>query len=287
MRYLIIALIFTQLSYAQPIGKVIEGKSVSSKILGKNVMYSIYLPPDYDISSSRKYPVVYLLHGYSDNETAWVQFGNVNQAADKAIANNDITPMIIVMPQGELNWYVNNYDGKVKWMDMFIKEFIPTVEKEFRARGTTEYRAISGLSMGGYGSLINCLKNPSVFSACAALSAAVWADDDIVSKNVDYENPWFPISAKGKDRLTPHWKDLSILELVNKLPLDTLKKVRWYVDCGDDDFLTTGNAKLHIVMKEKNVPHEYRVKNGYHNWDYWRTNITDALKFISAGFDRR
>ena len=272
---------------AQTTGKVLEGKIVTSKILGKNIAYSIYFPPDYDLSVSRRYPVVYLLHGYSDYETAWVQFGNVNQAADKAIANNDITPMIIIMPQGELNWYVNDHTGKVKWMDMFIKELIPTIDKEYRTRASVEYRAISGLSMGGYGSLINAIKNPSVFSACAALSAAVWTDDEVIASGNDYENPWYSKGIEGKDRLTKHWYENSIFEQIKKTPLDTLKKVRWYFDCGDDDFLTIGNANLHIAMKEKKLPHEYRVRNGSHNWDYWRTNITDALKFISQGFDRR
>jgi S-formylglutathione hydrolase FrmB len=275
------------ITYSQTTGKVLEGKTVVSKIMGKSIAYSIYLPPDYDLSSGRRYPVVYLFHGYSDSETAWVQFGNVNQAADKAIATNDITPMIIVMPQGELYWYANDFQGKANWMDMFIKEMIPSIDKEYRTRANRDYRAISGLSMGGYGSLINSLKNTNTFSACAALSAGVFTDDEMVTRDKDYENPWYAKGTKGKDRLTPYWYSHSIIEQFKTLPIDTLKKVRWYIDCGDGDFLAVGNAMMHITLSQRGVDHEYRVHDGYHNWDYWRTNITEALKFISRGFDKR
>ncbi len=279
--FLMIADVFSQ-------GKVIEGKTITSKILGKNVSYSIYLPPNYDASVGRKYPVVYLLHGYSDNETAWVQFGNVDQTADIAIANGDVTPMIIVMPNGDLDWYVNDYSGKVRWMDMFIQEFVPAIDKEYRTRASKEYRAISGLSMGGYGALVHCLNYPNVFSTCAALSAAVWTEKEIVEATKDdYKNAWWPQGSVGKARLTAHWYKNSVLDLMKKLPLDSIKKVRWYIDCGDRDFLTIGNAQLHITMVEREIDHEFRINYGYHNWQYWRTHIKDALKYISKGFDRR
>lgn len=171
-------------------GKVLEGKTVTSKILGKNVMYSIYLPPNYDASIGRKYPVLYLLHGYSDSETAWVQFGNVDQTADKAIANGDITPMIIVMPNGELDWYVNDYSGKVRWMDMFIQEFIPSIDAAYRTRANRDYRAISGLSMGGYGAFMMSIKNPSVFGYCAGLSSAIWTSERAFIERADFKQPF-------------------------------------------------------------------------------------------------
>lgn len=269
-------------------GKVIEGKSIASKILGKNVNYSIYLPPNYDASSGRKYPVLYLLHGYSDNETAWVQFGNVDQTADKAIANGDITPMIIVMPNGDLDWYVNDYSGKVRWMDMFIQEFIPTIDKEYKTRASREYRAISGLSMGGYGSFIMCIRNPSVISQCAGLSSAFWTSEKAFEvRSDDFKQPFWPTKSKDKDEIFKYYKNYNVLDLMKTLPLDSLKKVRWYFDCGDKDYVTDGNALLHLALNERKIEHDYRVAAGYHNWQYWRTHILEALKFVTKGFDRR
>ena len=72
--------------------------------------------------------------------------------------------------------------------------------------------------------------------------------------------------------------------MVETKSADDLKKVRYWIDCGDDDFLTKGNCMLHIALKEKNVPHEFRVRDGSHNWTYWRTGITDALQFIGTSF---
>ena len=142
-----------QYAIAQPMGQVIQEKTVKSTVLNKNVNYTIYVPADYD-QSQRSYPVVYLLHGYTDDNTAWLQYGEVNRYADQAIADGTIPPMIIVMPDADSSFYINSYDGKEKYEDFFIKEFIPAIEKTWRIKGQKRFRAVAGLSMGGYGTLI-------------------------------------------------------------------------------------------------------------------------------------
>ena len=271
----------------QPMGKIIQEKTVKSTILNKNVNYTIYLPADYD-QSQRSYPVVYLLHGYTDDNTAWLQYGEVNRYADKAIADGTIPPMIIVMPDADSSFYINSYDGKEKYEDFFIKEFIPAIEKTWKIKAEKRFRGVAGLSMGGYGTLIYALKYPELFAAAAPLSAAVFADDDIIKSP---ENSWDKTFAqlygrglKGKDRLSKAWYDNSIPKLVETKSADELKKVRYWIDCGDDDFLIKGNCNLHILLTEKKVPHEFRVRDGVHDWKYWRTGITDALKFIGDSF---
>ena len=274
---------------AQNAGKVIEQISIKSNILNKNVAYTIYLPPDYG-TSERSYPVVYLLHGYTDDNTGWLQFGEINRYADKAIIEGTIPPMIIVMPNGDSSWYINSYDGKEKYEDFFIKEFMPSVEKNYRIKNQKRYRGIAGLSMGGYGTLVYSIKYPELFAAAAPLSAAVF-DDDAMSgmQDQNYERTFaqlFGRSLKGKDRLNKAWYDNSILKMVETKSADDLNKVRYWIDCGDDDFLTKGYCLLHIALAEKKVPHEYRVRDGAHNWDYWRTGITDALQFIGKSFSQ-
>lgn len=275
------------IAYAQPAGKVLETRIVKSAIMGKDVRYTVYLPADYD-KSERTYPVVYLLHGYTDDNTGWLQFGEVNRYADKAIADGTIPPMIIVMPNGDSSFYINSYDGKEKYEDFFIKEFMPAVEKTYHIKAEKKFRGIAGLSMGGYGTLIYSLKYPQLFAAAAPFSAAV-IDDDAISSMPDpnYENTFGPLfgrGLKGKDRLNNDWNSNSILKIVEKKSLEDLRKVRYWIDCGDDDFLTKGNCLLHIALTEKRVPHEYRVRDGAHTWTYWRTGITDALKFIGDSF---
>lgn len=271
-------------------GKVMEHLLVKSKVLNKDVNYTIYLPPDYE-SSKRNYPVVYLLHGYTDNDTGWLQFGEINRYADKAIASGEIPPMIIAMPDGGVSWYVNSFDGTVKYEDFFVAEFIPFIDATYRTRPTREYRGISGLSMGGYGSLLHSLKHPELFSACAALSSGVNTDEDMTNmpdENYDrvFRSLFCKVGTKGKGRLTESWYQNSVISLFQKTPMDEIKKVRWYLDCGDDDFLYKGNSTLHIVLRDLKIPHEFRIRDGGHTWEYWRTGITDALKFIGTGFKR-
>ena len=275
---------------AQHTGKVIEQQIVKSNILKKEVKYTIYLPADYS-TSERTYPVVYLLHGYTDDNTGWLQFGEINRYADKAIAEGILPPMIIVMPNGDSSWYINSYDGKENYEDFFIKEFMPSVEKTFRIKAEKKYRGIAGLSMGGYGTLFYSLKYPQLFAAAAPLSAAVLDDTAMV---IMPDNNWdrtfaqlFGRGLKGKERLNNAWYNNSILKMVDTKSADDLKKVRYWIDCGDDDFLTKGNCLLHIAMVEKKVPHEFRVRDGAHNWTYWRTGITDALQFIGQSFHQQ
>lgn len=275
---------------AQPNGKVIEQKTVSSSILGRDVKYTIYLPADYE-TSERAYPVVYLLHGYTDDNTGWLQFGEVNRYADKAIADGTIPPMIIVMPNGDSSWYINSFDGKEKYEDFFVKEFIPTIEKTYKIKAEKRYRGIAGLSMGGYGSLIYSIKYPELFVAAAPLSAGVFADDEMLNMpDNNYENvfgPLFGHNLKGKARLNDAWYKNSILKLVETTSAESLKKVRYWIDCGDDDFLTKGNCLLHIALTDKKIAHEFRVRDGAHTWTYWRTGITDALHFIGGSFHQQ
>lgn len=283
-------MIFSSISIAQPMGKVIEERSVKSATLNRSVNYTVYLPADYE-KSERTYPVVYLLHGYTDDNTGWLQFGEVNRYADKAIYEGSIPPMIIVMPDADSSWYINSYDGKEKYEDFFIKEFMPSIEKTYRIKAQKRYRGVAGLSMGGYGTLIYALKYPQLFAAAAPLSAAV-IDDDGFQKMPDgnYEGTFgqlFGRGLKGADRNNQAWKDNSIINLVNTKSPNDIRKVKFWIDCGDDDFLTKGNCLLHIAMLEKQIPHEFRVRDGAHTWTYWRTGITDALQFMGDSFRQK
>lgn len=267
--------------------RLLESLVFNSSLLNRQVKYSVYLPPDYYVSN-RRYPVVYLLHGLGDNETGWVQFGEADRIADAGIKSGDLPPMIIVMPNAGVTWYVNDYQNKVRYEDMFVQELIPHIDSMFRTRTEREYRALSGLSMGGFGSLTLAMHHPELFSACAALSAAVRTDETFASIPAErYDTVYAPIfsgPAKGQERLTLTWKRNSPITLARSAPESDLTRVRWYLDCGDDDALTVGNAMLHIALLERKIPHEYRARDGAHTWSYWRTGLPDALKFIGQSF---
>ncbi|MBC3786814.1 alpha/beta hydrolase [Spirosoma utsteinense] len=272
-----------------PQARLLESLRFNSSLMNQAINYSIYLPPDYYVSN-RRYPVVYLLHGYGDNETSWVQFGEVDRIVDDNVKTGHLPPMIIVMPNGGASFYVNDYQNKVRYEDMFVQELIPYIDSSFRTRPQREYRAISGLSMGGFGSLALAMHRPDLFGSCAALSAAARTDEMFVAIPEERYNavfsPVFSGPATGNDRLTLTWKRNNPITLARSAPEGDLKKVRWYIDCGDDDALSAGNSLLHIALLDRRIPHEYRVRDGAHTWAYWRTGLPDALKFIAENFRR-
>ncbi len=274
-------LLTTSVLFAESGSKVSDNLSMTSKILKMDRKYAIYLPPDYE-TSDRSYPVLYLLHGSGDDQTGWVQFGEVKNIADKAIQEGKCTAMIIVMPDGNTGQrgYFNSPKGDWNYEDFFFQEFMPFIEKTYHIRADKKYRAISGLSMGGGGTFMYALHHPELFSSACPLSAST-GPISMVEAATRWEKQYPGIS---KDELTKYFVRHSALELVNAMPDDQKKAVRWYIDCGDDDFLFEGNCLVHIAMRKKEIPHEFRIRDGAHNWTYWREALPNVLEFVSQSF---
>jgi enterochelin esterase-like enzyme len=273
-------LLLANFTFAQS-GKVLDSESLPSKILGGNRKYAVYLPPDYE-TSKRSYPVLYLLHGAGDDQTGWVQFGEVLNITDKAIAEGTATPMIIVMPDAKTGQmgYFNSIKNDWRYEDFFFDEFIPYIEKTYRIKSEKRFRAVAGLSMGGGGSFMYALHRPEMFSSACPLSAYVGplTIDDL-------KNFLNRTNTKATDaELEAYFKKHNAINLVNDIKDDQKKAVRWYIDCGDDDFLYEGNSLIHIAMKKKEIPHEFRIREGAHTWTYWRTALPDVLHFVSQAF---
>jgi S-formylglutathione hydrolase FrmB len=268
-------------------GTVKEGLTIDSKILGKQVRYTIYLPFDYE-TSNRYYPVVYLLHGYSDNYMGWIQFGEANLIADESIASRDIPPMILAMPDGGTSFYINNFDNSVRYEDFFIQEFMPYIEKTYRIRAEKRFRGIAGLSMGGFGTLNFAFKYPEKFAACVAFSAAVSSEEYLSTVNKEkYDQVYAPVwgfGLEGEKRLTAHYHKNNAFDVTTSKGKDAYKDLRIYIDCGDDDFLTDDNCRLHIHLDKLGIKHEFRMRDGIHNWPYWRSGLPVGLKFIGESF---
>ncbi len=263
-------------------GKVYDNLSMPSKILKMDRKYAVYLPPDYE-TSQRSYPVLYLLHGAGDDQTGWVQFGEVLTIADEAIKSGNATAMVIVMPDANTGkrGYVNDVKGEWRYEDFFFQEFMPYVESTYRIKGEKRYRAVAGLSMGGEGTFIYALHHPELFSAACPLSAATGPASIEDLKNYRL---WQGVEGVSDADKEAYFKKYSVLSLINNMPDDQKKAVRWYIDCGDDDFLYEGNSLVHIAMRKKEIPHEYRTRDGSHSWVYWREALPEVLSFVSMGF---
>ena len=266
-------------------GIVRDDLSMKSKILNSERKYAVYLPPDYT-TSQRSYPVLYLLHGSGDDQTGWVQFGEVLHIADKAIQDGSATPMIIIMPDANTGrrGYSNDILGTWRYEDFFFEEFIPYVEKAYRIKSEKRYRAIAGLSMGGEGTFTYALHYPEMFSSACPLSAATGPLKlEETRKSLMRFSPT-SIDNIPDSLIEAYYKRQSVLALIESFPDDKKKSVRWYIDCGDDDFLYEGNSLVHIAMRKKEIPHEFRTRDGGHNWTYWRASLPEVLKFVSDAF---
>lgn len=286
-------------SLSGQMGQVLTNLTLESKILGKEMKYGVFLPDGYN-ESNRSYPVLYLLHGMWGNQTDWTVKGEVNRIASDLIASGKAPEMIIIMPDGLIDaFYINNYDGSVKWEDFFYDEFIPHVENEFRIINNRNNRAIAGLSMGGYGSLYHAFIHKEMFAACYAMSAAVLEREPVkpgqeiseFEKNFNLKT-WGPMNDEG---LPENYKQHSVQEIVKGMEKYTppapfgpfagqAPLPKFFIDCGDDDFLIEANMHLVELMKEKEIPFEFRVRDGGHTWEYWRTALDIALPFVGNVF---
>lgn len=254
--------------------------SVESGLLGTAVRYNVYLPDGYD--GGRCYPVAYLLHGLTDTYAAWVERGDMQRIADEAIASGKARPMVIVMPDAggpDVAETWNGYFNMPGWPyhDFFFGELLPEVERRFNCGGAKELRAIMGLSMGGGGSVVYAQRHTDMFCACYAMSAWLTDDDNAVRRG---QNP---------DRVTllkaavTENSALRFVEVSDEMRRDSLRTVRWFVDCGDDDFLFDQCVRLHQLMRVRRIPCELRVRDGGHTWAYWQEALRVALPFAFPG----
>lgn len=266
-------------AYAQT-GKVYDNLSLNSEILKGERKYAVYLPPDYE-TSERSYPVLYLLHGAGDDQTGWIQFGEVLRITDSGIKDGTATPMIIIMPDantGKRGYF--NQGNDWRYEDFFFEELMPYVEKKYRIKAEKKYRAVAGLSMGGGGSFMYALHHPELFSSACPLSAFIGPlsiedyKERLKNRDVKY----------SEEEIKANFKRHNVLELLKTVPVEDVKSVRWFIDCGDDDFLFEGNSLVHIAMTKKEIPHEYRVRDGRHSWTYWRESLPVVLGFVSDAF---
>ena len=286
LKILLLAILtFSLQSLVAQESKVFDNLTMNSKILNMERKYAIYLPSGYE-SSQRSYPVLYLLHGGGDEQTGWVQFGEVQHITDQAIKEGKATAMIIVMPDANAGrrGYFNDVNNEWRYEDFFFEELMPEVEKKYRIKSEKRYRAIAGLSMGGGGSFFYAMHRPDLFSSACPLSASVRNNTfDEFKQGLENQK----VAVKNPGLLTAYYDRHQALRQIELNDPEAMKSVKWYFDCGDDDHLYEGNSLIHIAMKKKEIPHEFRIRDGAHNWTYWRESLPEVLGFVSETFRQK
>lgn len=292
--YKSILLIILSLALSQASGQVIvqESLSMHSVILGSDVRYTVSLPDDY-YTSSRRYPVVYLLHGLGDNEVSWIEYGRIKQASDKAVRAGEIEPMIFIMPQGYRSYYVNDYRGNFRYQDMFINELIPFIDSHYRTIADAAHRATLGYSMGGFGALILPLEHPDVISACVPLSISIRTDAQYMTEEASgWDEQWGRLfggeGLTGESRITDYYREHSPFYILKNSEPGRFKDLKIFIANGDDEHtLCRSNEELHILLRDLNIKHEYRVLDGGHEFKFWRNELPDGLCFLDDAFNGR
>ena len=278
-RLLVTLLVLTAAATAAAQSRI-ETFTLHSGILDADKTCTVYLPDGYD-RSEEFYPVLYLLHGASGCHTDWTVKGNMRQIADEAIASGAARKMIIVMPDasGEGPNYTGRHMGYFnvpgwEYERFFFEEFLPAVEDRYRIVTDKQHRAISGLSMGGGGTAVYALHHPELFGSACPMSGLL----DVFPGPRDYEDAF----QKSVVDNSP----VALLRAMGDEELAKVRSVRWWVDCGDDDFLWRCNIEFYSLMRERDIPLQYRMRDGGHTWRYWQTVLPDVLTFITNGFGR-
>ncbi len=270
-----------------PFVRLLENQKMYSTYFDNDITYAVLLPDGYD-TSTESYPVVYLLHGYGDNERAWYTSGGLQYYSNQY--SGEIVPMIYVMPAAYYSYYVNRFSGDYPYMDMMVEEMVPTIDSLFRTKKEKDSRAVMGYSMGGYGALILPALHPDVFSVAVPLSMSFRTDEQYMAEPQNVFNSQWGIlfggfGATGMARLTDYFRAHSpfhFFALGDPSRFDGLKIL---IDCGDDEeSLSITSDNLHKVMRDNSIAHEYRVRNGGHSFDYWKKSYPEAFKFISNAF---
>ena len=263
----------------------VEEHTMKSEALGTERNYTVYLPAGYDLNTERSYPVLYLLHGMDGTNKDWYERGHAKEVMDQLTASGEACEMIIVTPDAggsvrEGKW--NGYFDMEGWHyeEFFFGEFVPMIESTYRIKADKAHRAIAGLSMGGGGATSYAQRHADMFAACYAMSAAMHlppADAELVKRG---------------DKTALLFDAIHRLSCVDYLAEDDearkeqLRTVKWFVDCGDDDFLFDCNLDFYQAMRKAGIPCQLRVRDGAHTWEYWHSALYIALPYVSRVFGK-
>jgi len=269
-----------------PDGSRVEYKTFPSKVLNREIRYGLYLPPSYAASPSKKYPVLYFLHGLNENEMRWSTRGMTDLKLDKMVADGKVGEFIVAVPFGATSFYTNFRNGSQPWEDMISNEFIPMVESTYRVNATRTTRGISGISMGGYGALKIAMKHPDLFGSVSAHSPVLLAsltDAHVAGGRLAMFQGLFD-QIFGISQDLKYWDDNNPMNLA--MDAKKLNGLKIYVDCGtEDDYGFQAGAKLFDeTLTKGGFAHESHLYPGNHGWDYAMQHTDASLLFHWKAF---
>jgi S-formylglutathione hydrolase FrmB len=260
----------------------IECATLQSQILHRAVPYCVMLPPSYAQEKDRRYPVSYYLHGLGDNEQSLVNLGGWS-IYDRLMREKKIGEFVLVAPAGFTSFYINSRDGKFRYEDFFLQEFLPAIEKKYRIGTTRSQRGIMGISMGGFGAMHYAFKYPDKFAAVSANMPAI------------IEHPSHELAEDWQRKLVGEifgdpldmafYEKNSAFHLARTADVASLKRLTIYFDCGASDRyrLNRGTEAMDKLLTARGVPHEAHIDPGGHDWPFVLEHLPASLQAQSKG----
>jgi S-formylglutathione hydrolase FrmB len=259
-------------------------RTIRSALLHSSVRYCAYLPASYSQpeSKTKKYPVLYLLHGLGGTQQSMALNGEWDVLQDLQ-RQNKVGDFVVISPEGWDTFYINSRDGGTPYSDFFVRELMPFIERTYRIRASRAARGITGFSMGGFGALRMAFMYPELFGSVSSHSAAMMRDPpQPVAAMVSPGNLAAEIFEKtfGNPIEKPFWFRNSPYALARKNAA-ALKSLKIYFDCGTEDVfgLYRGASELHQTLDSLKIPHEFHLYPGGHNDAYLLAHREASFEF--------
>ncbi|WP_338876172.1 alpha/beta hydrolase family protein [Spirosoma sp. SC4-14] len=271
---IILSLISTLTSFAAKV----DSLDIPSAVMKKNFRAVVVLPESY-AKSKANYPVLYLLHGGYGHFNDWI-----TKTPDKHLIQRlaDHYNLIIAMPEGEIfSYYLDSPVNKESQFETYLtKEVISKIDNTYRTIRDRKGRVLTGLSMGGYGSLLLAARHPDLYCAAGSMSGALnpdmqsWKLPPEMAKGIklEFEKILGPI-----EQVPDTYATFSVINLADKLKTNGQKLI---FDCGVDDFLIEPNRELHRRLVFNQTPHDYSERPGGHSWEYWQNSLPNHILFF-------
>ncbi|MEO1017646.1 MAG: alpha/beta hydrolase family protein [Pseudomonadota bacterium] len=290
------------IALASPLGgasssTIRDSERMPSRLLDRDLVFSLYLPPQHPDRSTKRnsspqpvadfWPLLILLHGHGGNDRDWLHAGKLQETADGLIEAGQIEPLIIVMPDGDNSWYVDNSDpgGAGLIASALIEELPSYLAVHYQASLSPAHTAIAGLSMGGYGALRLGFNEPGRFAAIVSMSGAVFSPEISRAEFSELQLNLFN-TAFGDPFDPERFAAASPFNLIPELRASPARPDILLM-AGDDDFfaLDLETMRLHLALEEAGVASEIRITDGGHVWPLWADHLDPALRFINASFE--
>lgn len=268
-RFVLIAflwLAFTSIANAAAVDTV----STFSNSMHKQIKAVVITPNNYD--KNKRYPVVYLLHGYSGNYADWIT------KAPSITTYSDSYNIIIVCPDGDYNsWYFDSpVDSTRRYETYVAKELVSWIDEHYTTLANVKGRAITGLSMGGHGALYLAFRHQDVFGAAGSMSGGV----DLIPFPANWD------IAQKLGTFADHPMEWINNSVINLTYLVQNKNFPLLFDCGTEDFFYPVNKKLHEKLLADHIPHDFISRPGSHSWEYWTNAVGYQMLFMHNFFEK-